>query len=120
MDAIGELTGDTATLFQRMNPAGDMLRIATNVKKDGQRAVGTFIPAINPDGKPNPVLSEVLAGRTYTGRAFVVDRWYVTAYQPLIRASGEVEGILYVGTPESTATQPLLDELADRQIGETG
>ena len=120
VDAIGELTGDTATLFQRMNSAGDMLRIATNVKKDGQRAVGTFIPAINPDGKPNPVLSEVLAGRTYIGRAFVVDRWYVTAYQPLIGASGEVQGILYVGTPEATATQPLLDQLAERRIGETG
>lgn len=120
VDAIGELTGDTATLFQRMNPAGDMLRIATNVDKNGQRAVGTFIPAINPNGEPNPVLSEVLAGRTYIGRAFVVDRWYVTAYKPLMGESGEVEGILYIGTPESTATQPLLDQLAARTIGETG
>ncbi|WP_201243848.1 methyl-accepting chemotaxis protein [Halochromatium salexigens] len=120
VDAIGELTGDTATLFQRMNPAGDMLRIATNVEKDGQRAVGTFIPAINPDGEPNPVLSEVLAGRTYIGRAFVVDRWYVTAYQPIVGASGQVTGILYVGMPEARATQPLLDQLAERRIGETG
>ncbi len=120
IDAIGELTGDTATLFQRMNPAGDMLRIATNVEKNGQRAVGTFIPAVNPNGEPNPVLSEVLAGRTYLGRAFVVDRWYVTAYQPLIGGAGQVEGIFYVGTPESTATQPLLDQLAKRRIGETG
>ncbi|MBK1619595.1 hypothetical protein CKO42_14330 [Lamprobacter modestohalophilus] len=120
VDEIGELTGDTATLFQRMNPAGDMLRIATNVEKDGQRAVGTFIPAINPDGEPNPVLSEVLDGKTYIGRAFVVDRWYVTAYQPLIRESGQVVGILYVGMPESMATQPLLDQLAERRIGETG
>ncbi|MFP4061408.1 MAG: Cache 3/Cache 2 fusion domain-containing protein [Halochromatium sp.] len=51
VDRIGELTGDTATLFQRMNEAGDMLRIATNVRKDGQRAVGTFIPATNPSGR---------------------------------------------------------------------
>ncbi len=120
VDEIGKLTGDTATLFQRMNPAGDMLRIATNVEKNGKRAVGTFIPAINPDGEPNPVLFEVLAGKSYIGRAFVVDRWYVTAYQPLIGESGQVEGILYVGTPESAATQPLLDQLAKRRIGETG
>jgi methyl-accepting chemotaxis protein len=120
VDAIGGFTGDTATLFQRMSPAGDMLRIATNVEKNGQRAVGTYIPAINPDGEPNPVLSEVLAGRTYIGRAFVVDRWYVTAYQPLVGESGEVEGILYVGSLETTATQPLLDQLAERKIGETG
>lgn len=120
VDTIGELTGDTATIFQRMNAAGDMLRIATNVKNQGKRAVGTFIPAVNPSGEPNPVLSEVLAGRIYIGRAFVVDRWYVTAYQPLIGESGKVEGILYVGTPESVATQPLLDQLAKRRIGETG
>ncbi|MFP4495432.1 MAG: Cache 3/Cache 2 fusion domain-containing protein [Halochromatium sp.] len=120
VDRIGELTGDTATLFQRMNEAGDMLRIATNVRKDGQRAVGTFIPATNPNGEPNPVLSEVLAGRTYIGRAFVVDRWYVTAYRPLMGESGKVEGILYVGTPEAAATRPLLDQLANKRIGETG
>lgn len=120
VDAVGELTGDTLTLFQRMNPAGDMLRIATNVAKDGKRAVGTYIPATNPDGEPNPVLAEVLAGRTYVGRAYVVDRWYVTAYKPLLDDSGAVAGILYVGMPEQTATQPLLDRLAERQVGETG
>lgn len=120
IDTLGELTGDTLTLFQRMNPAGDMLRVATNVEKNGKRAVGTYIPATNPDGKPNPVLAEVLEGRTYVGRAYVVDRWYVTAYKPLLDDAGEVVGILYVGTPEATATQPLLDQLAERQIGETG
>jgi methyl-accepting chemotaxis protein len=120
VDEIGELTGDTATLFQRMNEAGDMLRIATNVERNGQRAVGTFIPAVNPDGRPNPVLAEVLAGRTYIGRAYVVDRWYVTAYKPLLDEAGRVQGILYVGAPEAAATKPLLDELAKRQIGETG
>ena len=120
VDRIGELTGDTATLFQRMNDAGDMLRIATNVKKGDKRAVGTYIPAINPDGEPNPVLAEVLAGRTYIGRAYVVDRWYVTAYKPLFGDADRVEGILYVGAPEATATKPLLDRLATRSVGETG
>lgn len=120
VDDIGEMTGDTVTLFQRMNDDGDMLRIATNVEKNGKRAVGTFIPAVNPDGRPNPVLADVLAGRTYIGRAYVVDRWYVTAYKPLKDGSGRVQGILYVGAPEATATKPLLDALATRRIGETG
>ncbi|MEA3641448.1 MAG: Cache 3/Cache 2 fusion domain-containing protein [Lamprobacter sp.] len=120
VDAIGALTGDTLTLFQRMNAAGDMLRIATNVEKNGQRAVATFIPAVNPDGNPNPVLTEVLAGKTYVGRAYVVDRWYVTAYKPLLDELGRVTGILYVGAPEEAATKELLDQLATRQIGESG
>ncbi len=34
-----------------MNDAGDMLRVSTNVaKQDGTCAIGTFIPATNPDG----------------------------------------------------------------------
>ncbi|HKJ90417.1 MAG TPA: methyl-accepting chemotaxis protein [Oceanipulchritudo sp.] len=120
VDEVGKVTGDTATLFQRMNPAGDMLRIATNVNKEGQRAVGTYIPAVNPDGSPNPVIREILAGRTFRGRAFVVDQWYVTIYKPLKNADGEVMGILYVGTPEGVATEPILDKLEQVRIGQTG
>ena len=56
VDRTTELVGDTCTVFQRMNDAGDMLRVATNViGADGKRAVGTYIPATNPDGTPNPV-----------------------------------------------------------------
>ena len=61
-----------------------MLRVATNVKKlDGSRAIGTYIPATNPDGKANKVIKTVLEGNTFYGRAFVVNAWYVTAYEPI-------------------------------------
>lgn len=120
VDQVSKVTGDTATIFQRMNEAGDMLRIATSVSNGGKRAVGTYIPAVNPDGKPNPVVSEILAGRTFYGRAFVVDQWYVTVYQPLLDEHGQVKGILYVGTPEQVATQPILENLAAMEVGETG
>jgi len=84
VDKVKSLVGGTCTIFQRLDEAGSMLRVATNVvKKDGKRAVGTYIPAINSDGKPNPVIKEVLNGRTFRGRAFVVDRWYITAYEPI-------------------------------------
>ena len=67
-----------------MNDKGDMLRVCTNVMKtDGKRAVGTFIPATNPNGQPNPVVQTVLKGQTFKGKAFVVDRWYLTAYEPI-------------------------------------
>ena len=53
VDKVKSLVGGTCTIFQRLDEAGSMLRVATNVvKKDGKRAVGTYIPAINPDGKP--------------------------------------------------------------------
>jgi methyl-accepting chemotaxis protein len=47
VDEVRKLTEGTSTIFQRMNPAGDMLRVATNViGKNGKRAIGTFIPGI--------------------------------------------------------------------------
>lgn len=101
VDEMTEMTGSSCTVFQRMNPEGDMLRIASTVRKtDGKRAVGTYIPAVNPDGKPNSVIKTVLAGNSYEGRAFVVDDWYITVYRPLKDETGEVFGILYVGIRE--------------------
>ena len=41
--------------------------------------VSERLPKVNPDGSRNPVVESALAGRTYRGRAFVVDRWYLTA-----------------------------------------
>ena len=98
VDRVKSLVGGTCTIFQRMNAQGDMLRVATNViGKDGKRAVGTYIPATNPDGTPNPVVSTVLRGETYRGVAFVVDAWYVAAYAPIRDASGRIIGMLYAG-----------------------
>ncbi len=61
-----------------------MLRVATNVIGDnGKRAIGTFIPATGPDGQPNPIVAAVLRGETFVGRAYVVNTWYMAAYEPL-------------------------------------
>lgn len=101
VDDVMHLTGETCTIFQRMNEAGDMLRVCTNVEtKEGKRAIGTFIPRINPDGAANPVLAKVLKGETYRGRAFVVKAWFITAYEPIKDKEGKVAGILYVGVPQ--------------------
>ncbi len=103
VDEVKRLTGATATLFQKMDPAGDLLRVATNVqKKNGKRAVGTFIPAVGRDGKPNPVAAAIAAGKTYCGTAYVVNAWYVTEYEPLYDADHKVIGALYVGIKEES------------------
>lgn len=111
--------GTTATIFQRINPAGDMLRIATNVVANGRRAIGTFIPARMKDGSENPVVAAVLAYRSFTGRALVVDSWQLTRYDPIRSQSGEVIGMLYVGTPIGTQSS-LRDQLHVRKVGSTG
>ncbi len=121
VDKVQELVGGTATVFQRMNEQGDMLRVATNViKTDGKRAIGTYIPRTNPDGKPNPVISTVLKGETFYGRAFVVNAWYVTAYEPIWnKAHDQVIGILYVGVKQESI-ESLRKGIMDIVVAKTG
>ena len=78
----------TATIFQN-----DM-RIATNVlREDGRRAVGTRVS--------EDVYRRVLEnGLPWIGRAFVLNDWYKTAYEPIKNTKGRIIGMLYVGTLE--------------------
>ena len=120
VDQVKALMGVTCTIFQRMNAAGDMLRIATNVvNKDGTRAVGTYIPALNADGKPNPVIASVSKGEVFTGRAFVVDSWYMAAYEPIYDGNKTIIGMLYVGVPQEAA-KTLRKAIMDLKVGTTG
>ncbi len=121
VDHIRELTGTAATVFQRMNERGDMLRVATTVEgKDGKRAIGTFIPAIATDGESDPVIAAVLRGETYQGRAMVVGNWHLTAYRPLYGAQGRVDGMLFVGISQRESLQKLRQAIMSRQVGQTG
>jgi len=120
VDDAQKLVGGTSTIFQKMNQAGNMLRIATNVRNaDGTRAVGTYIPAVNPDGQPNPVISKVLKGESYRGRAYVVDGWYITVYQPLHDAYGQLVGMLYCGVKEQQDDR-LSNTISTLKIGQSG
>ena len=92
VDKIKGMGVETATIFQKIDQG--YLRISTNVMKlDNTRAVGTFIP------NDSPVIRTIESGGTFRGRAYVVNAWYLTAYEP-IRIDGEIKGILYVGVKE--------------------
>lgn len=120
VDEVGAMMHTNVTIFQRMNDKGDMLRIATNVRKDdGTRAVGTFIPATNPNGTPNEVIKSVLSGKTFRGRAYVVNQWYLTAYEPLKDASGNIIGMIYSGTPLKDLTE-LRQSIMNIVLGKDG
>ena len=120
VDDAAKLTGATCTIFQMMNQNGDMLRVATTIiGKDGNRAIGTYIPSTNPDGSPNPVVASVLAGKTYMGRAFVVDSWYLATYEPLRDTTGAIIGMLYVGVkPENISS--FRQSIQGIKIGKSG
>ena len=121
VDRVQELVGGTCTIFQKMNDRGDMLRVSTNVKKlDGTRAVGTFIPAVNPDGTPNQVVKTVMNGDVYSGRAYVVNKYYSTKYEPIYSKDGNgIIGMLYVGVPQQLGTS-IRDNIMSIKVGKTG
>ncbi|SYZ72783.1 Methyl-accepting chemotaxis like domain (Sensory transducer) [Candidatus Zixiibacteriota bacterium] len=120
VDDATSLVGGTCTIFQRMNSDGDMLRISTNVLTlEGKRAIGTYIAARGSDGKPNPIIEAVMNGQTYKGKAFVVNTWYITAYEPIKNAAGEIIGMLYVGIKQENVTS-LRKALLSVKAGKTG
>ncbi len=94
----------TATIFQHD------LRISTNVKKaNGERAIGTRVSKeVN-----QAVLKE---GKPWIHRAFVVNEWYIAAYEPIKNIDGRIIGILYVGMLE----KPYIDLRNNVMIKFTG
>jgi methyl-accepting chemotaxis protein len=104
--------GLTATIFQVIDKG--LLRVSTNVmKKDGARAVGTYIP------QGSAVYQTVMSGETYRGRANVVGKWYWTVYEP-IKEGGRVIGVLYVGISEDTLLESIRASFAKMKVAETG
>ena len=75
----------TATIFQ------NDLRISTNVKNiDGSYAIGTLVS--------EEVYEKTLEkGERWIGDAFVVNAWYISAYEPIRDIDGKIIGMLYVG-----------------------
>jgi methyl-accepting chemotaxis protein len=120
VDEVRSLVQTTCTIFQKMDDAGDMLRVATNVMKaDGQRAIGTFIPSVNPDGTANAVIQTIMKGETYVGRALVVNAWYITAYKPIFDANRQIIGMLFVGVPQES-TVSLRKAIMEMVVGKSG
>ncbi len=73
----------------------DDVRISTNVPRvAGSRALGTRVS--------EEVSRAVLdGGDKWINRAFVVNDWYISAYEPIIDSSGNRVGILYAGYLEA-------------------
>ena len=72
---------------------GDV-RIATSVRDaDGERATGSLMSS--------EVASVVLEkNKPWSDRAFVLNDWYFSAYEPILDPGGAAIGALYVGMPE--------------------
>jgi len=99
----------TATIFQ------DDVRITTNVEnEDRSRAIGTRV-------SEDVYKRVVLEGEPWIDRAYVVNNWYITAYEPIRDISDKIIGILYVGILEEkyldVQTQTIIAFTAITAIG---
>jgi two-component system NtrC family sensor kinase len=73
----------------------DDVRISTNVPLGpGERALGTRVS--------NEVRTRVLdQGKIWIDRAFVVNDWYISSYEPILDVDGNRVGMLYAGFLEA-------------------
>lgn len=105
VDAIRDLAYAEGSLpegsFGTVTVFLDDVRISTNVPlKKGERALGTRVS--------NEVRSKVLdQGEIWIDRAFVVNDWYISSYEPILDIDGNRVGMLYAGFLE----KPFRDEL---------
>lgn len=87
--SLPEGSQGTATLFL------DDVRVSTNVRLfENRRALGTRVSA----AVRERVLGE---GQVWLDSAFVVNDWYISAYEPIADSRGERVGMLYVGFLEA-------------------
>lgn len=88
-DSLLEGSNGTVTVFL------DDVRISTNVPlQPGERALGTRVS--------KEVRDRVLRhGESWVDRAFVVNDWYISAYEPIIDGEGRRVGMLYTGFLEA-------------------
>lgn len=83
----------------------DDVRINTNVPiRTGERALGTRVS----DEVRTIVLDK---GKTWINRAFVVNDWYISSYEPIIDIDGNRVGMLYAGFLEAPFRQSLINAL---------
>jgi methyl-accepting chemotaxis protein len=95
VDAISKRTNTSVTIFQPIENA--LIRVSTTVRNfDDSRAIGTIVSS------DNSVYDAVMRKEEYYGRTFVVNRWYVAAYKPILDETGFILAILYLGISEDT------------------
>ncbi|QDX29039.1 methyl-accepting chemotaxis protein [Dickeya poaceiphila] len=106
-------TGAISTIFVR--DGDDFVRIATSLKKeDGSRAIGTKLD------RTSPAFTSVSGNNAFSGLAVLFGKQYITQYQPVTDASGNVIAILFVGIDISKEFALMQKRILDKQIGDTG
>ncbi len=106
-------TGAISTLFVRSG--NNFIRVATSLRKEnGERAMGTVLD------NTSAAFSSVSKGAVYRGLALLFGKRYITQYQPVKDASGQVIAIIFVGIDIGHSWNVMRDKILNRRLGESG
>jgi methyl-accepting chemotaxis protein len=112
-DAFTRQTGGNASIF--VVSGDDYVRVTTSVKKEnGDRAVGTILD------HASPAYAAIRAGKAYVGLVKLFGKPFITDYEPIRDASGQVIGILYIGLDVEANINALRDRIKKMKVGDTG
>ena len=113
IDKFTSISGAVATIFARKDD--DFVRIATSLKKqDGSRAIGTLL------GQGHPGYKKLILGESYTGKATLFNKDYMTKYVPIKDGGGRVIGIFFIGIDFTENLRSLKDKIRSLKVGESG
>ena len=113
VDRFTAMTGAVATVFAKTGD--DFVRITTSLKTDkGERAVGTLLD------RAHPGYQAARSGESYVGLATLFGRQYMTQYDPIKDAQGQVIGLSFIGLDFSDYLVALKDTIRGLKIGQTG
>ena len=113
VDQFHEQSGGVATVFMRKGD--DFERITTSLKRqDGERATGTLLD------RNHPAYRLMLEGKTYTGRAVLFGKPYMTHYEPVRNAAGQVVAILFIGFDMTDFQKSLEQVVGEARFFDTG
>ncbi len=113
VDKFSEDTGGVATVFARKGD--DFVRITTSLRDlKGERVMHTVLD------RQHPAYQLMLQGKPYVGRADLFGKPYMTAYEPVRDASGQVVGILFVGTDLSAFQDAMQQQVVATRLFDHG
>ena len=108
-----DFPGANATVFVAQGE--DFRRITTSVKKEnGERAIGTLLDR---KSAAYPVLR---SGKKFVGRVMLFGRPFMTVYEPVRDAAGQVVAVLYIGLDISQQQASFGEAVGQSRIFDTG
>jgi len=113
VDRFHQTTNATCSVFVRSGD--DFVRISSSVKDEkGNRIIGTLME------RSHPAYAELIQGGSYSGRANIGGRDYMSAYAPVKDAQGRVVAVIGILVDFTAGLQTLSEHVVSIKIGKTG